>query len=87
MLVGKGGGAGQCVTEGREGKVLVMTGAGSGAVSNEDTKVFRGKGMQVQSNRSKISETQQLEPCFLVFVALSAGQGQLLSHQVSYTFI
>lgn len=77
-------GAGQCVTEGRgEWKVLVMTGAGSGAVSSEDTKVFRGTGKKVGSNRSKISETQQLESCFLVFVALSAGQGQLLSHQVS----
>ena len=86
-MLGKGGGTGQCVMEGRRGKVLVVLGAGSGAVSNEDTKVFRGKVVKVWSNRSKISEMQQVESYFLVFAALSAGQGHLLSHQVSYTFI
>lgn len=59
-------------------------GTGCRAVCNEDIKLFRGKGMEVTSNTSKIYEMQ---PCFLVFVTLSAGQGQLLSHQVSYTFI
>lgn len=66
---------------------MVTMGAGSRVLSNEDTNVFRVKGMKVQSNRSKISEMQQLEPCFLVFAAFSVGQGHLLSNQVSYTFI
>lgn len=73
--------------EGRWGKVLVTMGPSSRAVSNKDTKVFRVKGMKAWSNRSKSSEMQQLEPCFLVFAAPSVGQGHLLSHQVSYTFI
>lgn len=72
--------------EGGRGRDVVM-GAGSRAVSSEDTELFRGKGMKVQSNRSQISEMQQLGACFLGVVALSAGQGQLLSHQVSYTSI
>lgn len=85
MLVGRGGGVVHYVTG--KWEILMTMGAGSGSVSNKDTNVFRVKGMKVQSNSSKISKMQQLEPCFLVFADLSAGQGDLLSHHVSYAFI